>query len=157
MLDATYMAALQANTSDTHTQDVRIYGGRWSLSHTQTDVLPEDHGTTHISIVDAAGNAVALTSTINTEFGSKVLSASTGILLNDEMDDFSTPNSSNSYGLAPFEANYIAPYKRPLSSMAPTIVLHQDNVRLVAGASGGPRIITATTQVLCALLRPSDL
>ena len=74
---------------------------------------------------------------------------STGILLNNEMDDFSSPGEPNSYGLAPSEANFIAPGKRPLSSMSPTIVTDRDGkVWAVAGGSGGPRIITATAQVL---------
>lgn len=70
-------------------------------------VIPDDHGTTHISVLDKYGDAVAITSTVNTYFGSKILSPSTGIILNNEMDDFSTPNSSNFFGLAPFESNYI--------------------------------------------------
>ncbi len=98
---------------------------------------------------------MALTSTINTAFGSKVVSPSTGILLNNEMDDFSSPGQAggNSYGLPPSEANFISPGKRPLSSMAPTIVTDtagrsgSERVIAVAGASGGPRIITATAQV----------
>lgn len=104
-------------------------------------------------MVDEARNAVAMTSTINTAFGSKVVSPSTGILLNNEMDDFSSPGVPNGYGLAPSEANYIAPRKRPLSSMSPTVVLDKDGrVFAVAGASGGPRIITSTAQVLLNVL-----
>jgi gamma-glutamyltranspeptidase len=90
---------------------------------------------------------VALTTTINTGFGSKVVSPSTGILLNNEMDDFSIPDTQNFFGLAPSEANFIRPGKRPLSSMSPTIVLQNGNLRMVAGASGGPLIITGTAQV----------
>lgn len=113
-------------------------------------VIPDDHGTTHISVLDKDGNAVAITSTVNTYFGSKILSTSTGIILNNEMDDFSTPNSSNFFGLAPFTSNYIEPGKKPLSSMSPTILVRKADkkVRLIGGASGGPRIITATAQVL---------
>jgi gamma-glutamyltranspeptidase len=80
---------------------------------------------------------------------SQVVSASTGVLLNNQMDDFSIPNASNYFGLHPSPLNYPAPGKRPLSSMAPCIVLKTDGgVRLVGGASGGPRIITSTAQVI---------
>ena len=111
--------------------------------------LPEDGGTTHLSVVDAAGNAVALTSTINTSFGSHHIAGDTGILLNNEMDDFvAKPGVPNAFGLIGTEANAIAPGKRPLSSMSPTIVLRDGKVALVVGASGGPTIITGTLQVL---------
>ena len=92
--------------------------------------------------------AVALTSTINTEFGSKLVSPSTGIVLNNEMDDFSSPGEVNHYGLAPHEANFIARGEAALSSMSPTIVTRDGKLYAVAGASGGPRIITATAQLL---------
>ena len=140
MLSPTFNSQLRAATRDDSTLPVEAYGARWS----QLD----DSGTTHVCVVDAEGAAVALTSTVNTLFGSKLVSPSTGILLNNEMDDFSSPGEPNSYGLAPSEANYIAPGKRPLSSMSPTIVTDSRGVVAVAGASGGPRIITATAQVL---------
>lgn len=112
--------------------------------------LPEDHGTSHLSVIDQWGNAVGITSTVNYYFGSLILSPSTGLIFNDQMDDFSSPNQTNVFGLHPFESNYIVPGKRPLSSMSPTIVIRKSNnrVRLVGGASGGPRIITSTVQVL---------
>ncbi|MDD9853682.1 MAG: gamma-glutamyltransferase [Deltaproteobacteria bacterium] len=109
----------------------------------------EDGGTAHLSVVDSAGNAVALTGTINGPFGSMVSVPGWGILLNNEMDDFVTdPEGANLYGLAGRRdsANLVAPGKRPLSSMAPTIVLENGAVRFVAGSNGGPRIITATLQ-----------
>ena len=109
----------------------------------------EDHGTTHLSVVDADLNAVAITSTVNTEFGSGFLSPSTGILLNNQMDDFSSAGRANYFGLAPSPRNYPEPRKRPLSSMSPTIVFDSlGKVRMVLGASGGPKIITATTQMI---------
>ena len=110
--------------------------------------LPDDHGTTHISVMDVAGNAVALTSTVNLEFGAKLRSTAAGFVLNDEIDDFAVGNDSNAFGLAPSVANAVAPRKRPLSSMSPTLVVRSGEVVLVVGASGGPRIISSTLQVL---------
>ncbi|HUF49820.1 MAG TPA: gamma-glutamyltransferase [Longimicrobiales bacterium] len=106
--------------------------------------------TTHFSIVDAAGNAVALTTTINELYGSAVTVSGAGFLLNDEMDDFAArPGTPNMFGLVQGEANTIAPEKRMLSAMTPTIVLDRDdNVLMVTGARGGPRIITAVFQVI---------
>ncbi len=110
---------------------------------------PRDAGTQHISVVDAAGLGVALTTTINTSFGSGVVPASLGLPLNNEMDDFATaPGVPNAFGLVGAEANAIAPGKRPLSSMTPTVVLDRDGrVVMVIGASGGSTIISATLQV----------
>jgi gamma-glutamyltranspeptidase/glutathione hydrolase len=114
--------------------------------------VPVEEGahTTHFSIVDPEGNAVALTTTINELFGSAVTVTGAGFLLNDEMDDFaSKPGAPNMYGLVQGEANAIEPGKRMLSAMTPTIVLdEQDRPWLVTGARGGPRIITAVFQVL---------
>ena len=107
------------------------------------------HGTSHLSVVDGAGNAVACTTSINTAFGSMVVAGDTGIILNNTMDDFSAqPGVPNVYGLIGSEANAIAPGKRPLSSMTPTIVTRGGQVAAVAGGSGGPLIITGTLQVL---------
>jgi len=108
----------------------------------------EDAGTTHLSVIDSQRNAVSLTSTVNLVFGAKFLSTSTGVVLNNQMDDFSTPNTSNAFNLPPSEANFIVPGKRPLSSMSPTIVTKNGQVYLVVGASGGSRIITSTLQAL---------
>ena len=146
MLSPEFNAQLRRETLDNATREATAYGAKWNQL--------EDSGTTHLSVVDASRNAVAMTSTINTGFGSKVVSPSTGILLNNEMDDFSSPGVPNGYGLAPSEANYIAPGKRPLSSMSPTIVLDDRTgaIFAVAGASGGPRIITSTAQVLLNVL-----
>jgi gamma-glutamyltranspeptidase/glutathione hydrolase len=106
--------------------------------------------TTHLSVIDAAGDAVALTTTINDWFGSGVTVRGAGFLLNDEMDDFAAvPGTANMYGLVQHEPNAVAPGKRMLSSMSPTIVLGPDGkVDLVTGAAGGPRIITAVFQVV---------
>ncbi len=115
--------------------------------------LPADGGTSHFSVIDRWGNAVALTTTVNTSFGSMYVAGATGVLMNDQMDDFvSKPGVPNAYGLVGRAANAIAPGKRPLSSMTPTIVLKDDKVVLVVGGSGGPTIITGTLQVLLNIL-----
>jgi gamma-glutamyltranspeptidase / glutathione hydrolase len=109
----------------------------------------ESDDTTHFSIVDAAGNAVACTKTINSTFGAMCVVDGAGFLLNNEMDDFSAkPGVPNQFGLVGGKANAIAPGKRMLSSMTPTIVLQEGRLRLVLGAPGGGRIITAVLQVL---------
>jgi gamma-glutamyltranspeptidase/glutathione hydrolase len=109
----------------------------------------KDAGTTHLSVIDAQGNAVALTTTVNLGFGARLVAGKTGIVLNDEMDDFSLqPGVPNAFGLIGNEQNAIAPNKRPLSSMTPTIALDDTGrVKIVVGAAGGPTIITSTVQV----------
>ena len=109
----------------------------------------EGRSTTHFSIVDAAGNAVSLTYTLNDWFGARVTVPGTGILLNDEMDDFSAkPGSPNMYGLVEGTNNAIAPGKRPLSSMTPTIVTRDGKLVMVIGTPGGSHIPTAVIQVI---------
>ncbi len=109
--------------------------------------------TTHFSVADAEGNWVACTQTINTAFGSKVIVPGTGILLNNEMDDFSVePGVPNHFKLIGAEANAIAPGKRPLSCMSPTIVLKNGEPVLALGAAGGPTIITQVVLNLIAIL-----
>ncbi|KAF9531606.1 gamma-glutamyltranspeptidase [Crepidotus variabilis] len=111
--------------------------------------VPTDHGTSHTSVVDRNGMAVAITSTINLIFGSQVMDPETGIILNDEMDDFSTPGFPNGFGLWPSPYNYPEPGKRPLSSIAPTIIENSDGTFYVAiGGSGGSRIFPAIFQTL---------
>ncbi|MGO9057144.1 MAG: gamma-glutamyltransferase [Candidatus Binataceae bacterium] len=110
---------------------------------------PRDHGTSHLCVVDHAGNIVSLTTTINTAFGAKMMVPGLGIILNNEMDDFAlAPDIANVYGLKGAGPNAIAPGKRPLSSMTPTIVLKEGSPMLTLGGSGGPTITTATLQVL---------
>jgi gamma-glutamyltranspeptidase / glutathione hydrolase len=105
--------------------------------------------TTHYSVVDAAGNAVAVTYTLNGYFGAGVIAPGTGFFLNNEMDDFTAkPGTANLYGLVQGEKNAIAPGKRPLSSMAPTIVEKDGKVFLVLGSPGGSRIITTVTETI---------
>ncbi len=105
--------------------------------------------TTHYSIVDAKGNAVAITYTLNAYFGAKVIAGDTGFFLNDEMDDFTTkPGVANMFGLVQGKTNVIAPGKRPLSSMSPTIVKKDGKVFMVVGSPGGSRIITIVLEAL---------
>ena len=109
----------------------------------------EKGGTTHFSVVDRFGNAVACTQSVNTRFGSKLIASGTGIVLNNEMDDFAIhPEVGNVYGLIGNKANALEPNKRPLSSMSPTIVLRGKRPELIVGAAGGPRIISATLQTI---------
>ena len=112
--------------------------------------LREGNETTHYSVVDGAGNAVATTTTLNDLYGSGVFVSGAGFFLNDEMDDFTArPGTPNMYGLIQGAANSIAPGKRMLSAMSPTIVLDpRGNLLLVTGARGGPRIISATSQII---------
>ena len=133
------------NQAQYATLNSRFYGKKGLTEQaTQPPVL--DHGTTHYAIMDHAGNMVSATETINTYFGSQAVVPGTGIVLNNEMDDFSkAPGVPNAFGLVGTEANAIAPFKKPLSSMTPTLVFTQDNQPFLAlGASGGPRIITGT-------------
>jgi len=132
----------------------------WGRSEIAIDVpgpglAPDDAGTTHLSVTDRFGNAVALTQTLNLLFGSGITVPGTGIVLNDQMDDFSVaPNVPNAFGLVDVRgANAIAPGKRPLSSMTPTIVLKDGKPWLVTGSPGGPRIITT---VLLSILNVVD-
>lgn len=111
--------------------------------------MPEKAETTHFSVVDKWGNAVSNTYTINGYFGSGVIAEGTGIVLNDEMDDFSAkPGVANMFGVVGSDANAIAPRKRPLSSMTPTILTKDDKVAMVIGTPGGSRIFTSIFQVL---------
>lgn len=110
---------------------------------------PESTETTHYNVVDAEGNAVAVTYTLNNGYGSGVTAPGLGFLLNDEMDDFAAkPGTPNMFGLVQGEANAIQPGKRPLSSMTPTMVLRNGKVHMLLGAPGGSRIITAVLQVM---------
>lgn len=147
LLSDSYMGALRRITSDRTVLATEQYGGIYNYTHKP---LPRiDHGTSHLSVVDLWGNAIALTSTINTYFGSKVVSPSLGIIWNNQMDDFSNANASNFFGLATNHNNFPEPGKKPLSSMSPSILLSPSGkVRLVGGASGGPRIITGTAQMI---------
>lgn len=113
----------------------------------------ESTETTHFNVIDAGGNAVALTYTINNSYGSGVTVPGLGFLLNNEMDDFAAaPGKANMFGLIQGEANAIAPAKRPLSAMTPTIITKDGHLKLVLGAPGGPRIISGVLQVMLNIL-----
>jgi gamma-glutamyltranspeptidase/glutathione hydrolase len=115
--------------------------------------LKESNDTSHLSVVDSAGNAVSLTFTVNLGFGAGIVTPGTGIVLNNEMDDFSTASGvPNAFGLVGREANAIAPRKTPLSSMTPTIVTEKGQLRLVVGAPGGSTIITTVLQIILNVL-----
>jgi gamma-glutamyltranspeptidase / glutathione hydrolase len=122
---------------------------RYAAAHPIRVVPVEPADTTHYSVVDADGNAVAVTTTLNGAFGSKVTDGALGFLLNDEMDDFAAKvGAPNMFGLIQGSANAVGPNKRPLSSMTPTIVLKDGKLWLVLGAEGGPTIITTVANVL---------
>lgn len=135
-----YATWVRGRISPVKTYSTKYYG----LAHSKV----EQGGTTHFSALDRFGNAVACTLTINTRFGSKLLVPKTGIVLNNEIDDFSIHPSGNTYGLVGSEANSLRPRKRPLSSMAPTIILEGDRPAVIVGGSGGPRIISGTLQTI---------
>ena len=151
LMDKHYAAAWRESLDPqhaTHSADLRrpvqVFD---KLDRMAAAVEPDD--TTHYSVIDSAGNAVAVTTTLNDLFGSRVTAEGLGFLLNDEMDDFtSKPGTPNIHGLLQGEANAIAPGKRPLSAMSPTIVLKDGRLFLVLGSRGGPRIITAVAEVL---------
>src|SRR6202008_1149321 len=109
----------------------------------------EGENTTHFSVADRFGNAVANTYTLNLSYGVGLVAEGTGVLLNNELDDFAAaPGAPNAFGLIGYEANEPGPRKRPLSSMTPTIVLKDGRPFIVTGSPGGSRIITAVLQVL---------
>ncbi len=122
---------------------------QYAASHPQPVSVREPDHTTHYSVVDSEGNAVAVTTTLNDSFGSRVTAGGLGFLLNDEMDDFaSKPGVPNLYGLIQGPANAIGPAKRPLSSMTPTMVTKDGKLFLVLGSPGGGRIITTVANIL---------
>uniref|UniRef100_A0A915E6K2 Gamma-glutamyltransferase n=1 Tax=Ditylenchus dipsaci TaxID=166011 RepID=A0A915E6K2_9BILA len=114
----------------------------------------EDHGTSHVSVIDAEGNGVSATSTVNRWFGAVVQSEKLGVVWNDEMDDFSSPGMSNGFGFAPSPTNFIEPGKRPMSSMSPTIMYDwkTGDIKFAIGASGGSKIISAMAKPIIRVL-----
>ena len=143
LLSRERIEAVQKDFDPSRTRSPEHYG-------TTTIHSGTDGGTQHISVLDSDGLGVALTTTINTSFASRVVAPKSGILLNNEMDDFvARPGQPNHYGLVGSEANAVAPGARPLSSMSPTILVSPDGTeRIVVGASGGPFIISSTLQAI---------
>ncbi|KAI1089977.1 gamma-glutamyltranspeptidase [Rostrohypoxylon terebratum] len=153
MLSSSHASSIRSRIHDDRTQPVENY----DPAHVY---VPTDHGTSHISTADGSGFAVSSTTTVNLLFGSLLMVPETGVVLNDEMNDFSIPGVHNEFGYAPSPANYVRAGKRPLSSITPVIVerpspssnSNSSILVAVAGAAGGSRIISATTQVLWYML-----
>lgn len=146
IIDKEYARNLAARI-DLQTAAVQVAPGQ--PPRAELDSFQRPKHTTHIAAADSEGNWVALTTTVNTSFGSKVIVPGTGVLLNNQMDDFAiAPGQPNSFGLVGGDANAVAPGKRPLSSMSPTLVLRDGQPILTVGAAGGPRIISATLQTI---------
>ena len=151
LISKKYAAAWRAGISAdkaTPSSDLKRPAGFLPPAPTTAGQYRESHETTHYSVVDSEGNAVAVTTTLNNSFGSGVTSGTLGFLLNDEMDDFASKQGvPNMYGLIQGPGNAIAPGKRPLSAMTPTIVLEDGKLRYVLGSPGGPRIISTVGNI----------
>jgi gamma-glutamyltranspeptidase/glutathione hydrolase len=155
LIDKKYAAAWRDSIDLNHasvSQDLKrpsIFNELERVAQSHPTFIREPENTTHYSVVDAEGNAVAVTTTLNDSFGSRVTAEGLGFLLNDEMDDFAAKQGvPNAYGLIQGPANAIGPGKRPLSAMTPTIVLKNGKLFLVLGSPGGPRIITIVANIL---------
>ncbi|MGB1232532.1 MAG: gamma-glutamyltransferase, partial [Winogradskyella sp.] len=141
MVDESYLAKRMTNFNENQaTSSDSISAGQPFLS--------ESEETTHISIVDSEDNAVSITTTLNLNYGSKIVVEGAGFFLNNEMDDFSAkPGVPNQFGLVGEEANAVQPQKRMLSSMTPTIIEKNNQLFMVVGSPGGSTIITSVLQV----------
>ncbi|KAL6560999.1 Gamma-glutamyltranspeptidase 3 [Orobanche hederae] len=139
MLSPLFAKSVREKIYDNTTFPTEYYMHRWNQL--------VDHGTSHFCVVDSDRNAVSMTTTVNYPFGGGVLSPSTGILLNNEMDDFSIPTDESADKLPPAPTNFIEPNKRPLSSMTPIVILKDNQLAGVVGGSGGLDIIPAVVQV----------
>jgi gamma-glutamyltranspeptidase/glutathione hydrolase len=142
LLDPAYIAERRASIDPNHaTPSDQVRPGHFSVR--------EGSNTTHFGVVDAQGNAVAITVTLNSQFGAKVTVPGLGFLLNDNMDNFAAqPGKTNQYGLVQGEANAIQPGKQPVSSMTPTIITKNDKLFMVVGTPGGPTIINSVLQAI---------
>jgi gamma-glutamyltranspeptidase/glutathione hydrolase len=152
LADKEYGRALAAKIDLAKVTPVKVHG-----TPPRADEYVFEKHTTHFSAADAAGNWVACTATINTSYGSKVVVPGTGVVLNNEMDDFAAEaGAPNAFGLVGAEANLPAPGKRPLSSMSPTLVFEGERPVLAIGAAGGPTIISQTLLALLHILDEGD-
>ncbi len=149
LISSDYANSLAAKINPEYASEVKHHG---TPPHAEEQIFGKH--TTHIAAADTSGTWVALTTTVNTPFGSKIIVPGTGVILNNQMDDFAiAPGTPNAFGLVGAEANRLEPGKRPLSSMSPTIVLQGDRPILTLGAAGGPKIIS---QVVLTILRIID-
>ena len=154
LIDKKYAAAWRESIDPNHasvSKDLKrpTFGELERVAQSRLAAIREPENTTHYSVVDAEGNAVSVTTTLNRLFGSRVTVEGLGFLLNDEMDDFAAKQGvPNTYGLIQGPANAIGPGKRPLSAMTPTIVLKDGKLFLVLGSPGGPTIITTVANIL---------
>jgi gamma-glutamyltranspeptidase / glutathione hydrolase len=158
LIDKQYAAAWRASIDADHASVSKelkrpAFGGLEQNAELHHVPIHESQNTTHYSVIDAEGNAVAVTTTLNDTFGSRATAEDLGFLLNDEMDDFASKQGvPNAYGLIQGPANSIGPNKRPLSAMTPTIVLKDGKLFLVLGSPGGPTIITTVANVLMGVI-----
>jgi len=154
LIDKRYAAAWRESLNPDHaTQSTALQRPTGVLDKLDQVAAVEPTHTTHYSVIDGDGNAVAVTTTLNDTLGAHVVAGPLGFLLNDEMDDFtSKPGSPNMFGLLQSDGNAIGPGKRPLSAMAPTIVLDHGKLFMVVGSRGGPRIITSVANVLLGVI-----
>ncbi|CAN8029774.1 unnamed protein product, partial [Ixodes persulcatus] len=142
--DPHLLEGIAANITEQPVQDVRHYGEHfWSRM---------DKGTAQLGIMAANGDAVVMATSLNSDFGARVLSKRTGVLFNDVLNDFDLPNVKNQYGLPSSTANQLEPNKRPLSSLAPSLVLRNKKVVVGVSASGGGYIVSSIAQVVMRLL-----
>jgi gamma-glutamyltranspeptidase/glutathione hydrolase len=142
ILNETTAKVIRSRISDTHTLNASAYDPK------NLEVL-NTPGTSHVVTADSSGMAISLTTTVNLLFGSQLIVPSTGVIMNNEMNDFSIPGTKNAFGLEPSESNFVRPGKRPVSSIACTIAEYPDgSLYFVTGSAGGSRIITATLQTL---------
>jgi gamma-glutamyltranspeptidase/glutathione hydrolase len=155
LIDKKYAAAWRDSIDLNHasvSKDLKrpsIFNELERVAQSRSTAIREPESTTHYSVVDGEGNAVAVTTTLNDSFGSRVTAEGLGFLLNDEMDDFAAKQGvPNSYGLIQGPANAIGPGKRPLSAMTPTIVLKDGKLFLILGSPGGPTIISTVANVV---------
>jgi gamma-glutamyltranspeptidase / glutathione hydrolase len=153
LLDPGYLKLRAATIDPARASSSREVTGGLAEADAAEATAPESMETTHFSVMDAAGNVVSCTYTLNGIYGCGVVAGETGILLNNEMDDFtSRPGTPNAFGLVQGEANAIQPRKRPLSSMTPTIVTRDGKVVIVTGSPGGATIINTVVQIITNLI-----